>query len=63
MPWVSSGFSSFEQPDGSSASSHSPSIFAFSSSVVNRRQLFRSRATSNHSSRPNTNTIAGTSPV
>ena len=63
MPCVSSGRSSFAAPLGSSASSHSFSTFAFSSSVVNRRHDLSSRATSKHCSRPNTNTIAGTSPA
>src|SRR3569832_2058246 len=63
MPWVSSGRSSFAAPAGSSASSHSFSTCAFSSSVVNRRHDLRRRATSKHCSRPNTNTIAGTSPA
>ena len=63
MPWASSGLSSLLAPLGSSASSHAASIFARSSSVVNRRQLLSRRATSKHSSRPNTNTTAGTSPL
>ncbi len=39
------------------------SISSFSSGLVKRRQLLSRRAVSKQASRPNTNTMAGTSPA